>query len=308
MQTGSGRLSVVEIARSGFRLTLEQPWLVGLCALVSFVYNVLGSVFAAAIAGPSIGRILDMVGQANPDPNAAEPLLAQVAPAYAVLLGSGLAVNAVYIAAAYRAVWSPPSERKGCVGFGRDALLQFGLLSMLTAIGLAAALALALVSAAFSAVVAPALVQLVGTVIALVGLGYFFLRLSLASPAAYVDGRIDVVNAFNLTSGRFWALARVHLLVFLLAGVVYLLGAVAIEKGLSAAFGGEAKFNELTRLDFSSPAALLTPARLVLAALQACLSALILPVLLCPPITFYRAITATARALPARSAGDSPWG
>jgi hypothetical protein len=275
---------------------------------MSFVYNVLGSVFAAAIAGPAIARILDMVGQANPNPNAAAPLLVQVAPAYAVLLTCGLALDAVYIVGAYRAFGPTQGDRRGRLAFGRDALLQFGLLLLLTAIGSGIVLALLLVSTALSVVLAPAMVQFLGTVTALAGLGYAWLRFSLAAPAAFASGRIDLAHAWGLTRGRSWALARIYLSALLLAAVVYLLGAIAIEKGLSAAFGGEAKFGELTQLDFSSPMALLTPARLVLAAFQACLSALILPVLLCPPVAIYRSLTPTVALAPPVAHGGSPWG
>ncbi len=308
MQVGSGRLSTLEIARSGFRLALERPQLVARWAVMSFAYNVLGSVFAAAIAGPAIGRILDMVGRSNPDPNAAEPLLAQVAPAYVVLLTCGLALNAVYITGAYRAVRPIGDGGTRLLGFARAALVQFGLLVLLTAIGMGVVLALLLVSTALSALLAPALVQFLGTAVALVGLAYVWLRFSLASPSAYVTGRIDLAQAWRLTRGQLLALARIYLSVLLLAGVVYLVGAVAIEKGLSAAFGGEARFGELTQLDFSSPAALLTPARLALAALQACLSALILPVLLCPPIEIYGVLAPTIIATTSPADGRSPWG
>ncbi len=308
MQAGSGQLSTLEIARSGFRLTLERPRLIAVWAVMSFVYNVLGSVFAAAVAGPSIARILDMVGRSNPDPSAAEPLLAQIAPAYAVLLTCGLALDAVYITSAYRALRPAPHGKNGRSAFARDALRQFGLLLLLTAIGLGVVLTLLLVSTALSVILAPSLVQFLGLVVMLVGLGFVWLRFSLASPAAFLTGRIDLAQAWRLTSGRLWALARIYLSVLLLAGVVYLLGAVAIEKGLSAAFGGEAKFGDLTQLDFSSPAALLTPARLALAALQACLSSLVLPVLLCPPIEIYWALKPTAAVLPPLADGTSPWG
>jgi hypothetical protein len=308
MQAEPGQLSTLEIARSGFRLTLERPRLIALWALMSFVYNVLGSAFAAAVAGPSIARILAMVSQPNPDPSAAEPLLAQVAPAYAVLLTCGLALNAVYIAGAYRAVGASAGGRRGLVAFGRDALLQLGLLVVLTFIGLGVVLALLLVSTALSVVLAPTLVQFLGTLFALAGVGYVWLRFSLAAPAAYLTGRIDLAQAWRLTRGRLWALARIYLSVLALAGVVYLLGAVAIEKGLSAAFGGESKFGDLTQLDFSSPQALLTPARLALSALQACLSALILPVLLCPPIAIYRALTPVVAVQAPSLDGTSPWG
>ena len=308
MQVGSGRLSTVEIARSGFRLALERPQLIALWAAMSFAYNVVGSVFASVIAGPAIARILDMVGRPNPDPSAAEPLLAQVGPVYVVLMTFGLALDALYIAGAYRAILPAEDGGKRLLMFGRDALLQFGLLLLLTAIGLGVALALLLAFVALSFLLTPALVQLLGTLSALVGGGYVWLRFSLASPAAYVTGRIDLAHAWGLTRGRLWALARIYLAVLLLAGVVYLLGAVAIEKGLSAAFGGESKFGDLTQLDFSSPAALLTPARLALAALQACLSALILPVLLCPPIEIYRALTAATPVLPLATDTKSPWG
>ena len=306
MQTGPGRLSTLETARSGFRFTFERPRLIAVWALVSFAYNLLGSVFASATVGPSIKRILDMVGQA--DPNAAEPLLVQLAPTYAVLLASGLAVNAIYLAAVNRAVRPRAGNEKGYVGLGRDALLQFGLLLVLTAIGFGVVLALLLLSTGFSAVLAPALARPLGAGFALAGLGYVWVRFSLASPAAYASGRIDLAHAWTLTGGRLWALARIYLLVLLLASVVFLLGAVAIDKGLSAAFGGESRFDELAQLDFSSPAALLTPARLILAALQAILSALILPVLLCPPIEIYRVLTSPVGAAPAPTGGESPWG
>jgi hypothetical protein len=298
---------MLEMARSGFRFTFERPRMVAVWALVSFAYNVLGSLFAAATAGPSIERIFDMVGQANPDPSAAEPLLAQVAPTYAILLASGLAVNAVYLSAACRAVSFSPVQKNRSIGFGRDTLLQFGLLLSLTAIGLGVVVGLLLVTAGLSVIVAPTVAQFLGTAVGFVGLGYVWLRFSLASPAVHVRGRIDLAHAWALTSGRLWALARIYLTVLLLAAVVYLLGAVAIEKGLSAAFGGETRLDELTRLDFSSPAALLTPARIVLAVLQACLSALILPVLLCPPIAIYRTLTSPARASPSPEGGESPW-
>ena len=308
MQAGTGRLSTLEIARSGFRLTLEQPRLIALWAVMSFVYNVLGSVFAAAIAGPAIVRILDMVGRPNPDPNAAEPLLAQVAPAYLILLTCGLALNAVYITGAYRAVRPCGYGEKRILFFARDVLLQFGLLLLLTAVGLGVVLALLLVSTALSVLLAPALAQFLGALLVLLVLGYGGLRFSLASPAAYVTGRIDLAQAWRLTSGRLWTLARIYLSVLLLAGAVYLLGAVAIEKGLSAAFGGESKFGDLTQLDFSSPEALLTPARLALAALQACLSSLILPVLLRPPLEIYLALTPATTVLSAAVDGKNPWG
>jgi hypothetical protein len=282
--------------------------MIAVWALMSFAYNLLGSVFASAVAGPSIKRIFDMVGQANPDPNAAEPLLAQIAPTYAVLLASGLAVSAVYLATANRAIRPSLEGKGGYLELGRDALLQFGLLLVLTAMGFGVALALLLVSSALGATVAPAMARFLGVAFALAGLGYVWVRFSLASPATYANGRIDLAHAWPLTAGRLWTLARIYLLALLLAAVVYLLGAVAIEKGLSAAFGGESRFDNLTQLDFSSPAALLTPARLVLSALQAVLSALILPVLVCPPIEIYRALTSPVGAAPAPAGGDGPWG
>jgi len=309
MQTGSGHIAILEIARSGFRFTFERPWLIAAWALTSFTYNVLGSVFAAAIAGPAITRIFDMVGQANPDPNAAAPLLTQIAPAYAVLMVPGLMVNAVYLASANRALSRPAADRSGYIGLGRDVLLQFGLLLILTAVGFGVVLALLLISTGLGVLLTPANARLLAMLVAILGLGYVWLRFSLASPATYSNGRIDLLHAWTSTAGRVWLLARVYLFVLLLSGVVYLLGAVAIEKGMSAALGGEGAFDALTRFDFRSPLTLLTPARLVLSALYAVLSALILPVLLCPSIAIYRALTPTPRPTPSPATGGaSPWG
>ncbi len=308
MQTGEGRWSAPEIARSGFRFTLERPRLVAVWALISFIYNLAGSMFAAATAGPSINRLLDLVLRPNPDPNAAAPLLGQIAPIYAALLALGLAANAVFLATANRAVAPLALGSRARAGLGRDVLRQFALLLVLTPLAIAGGFVLPLVSLLLSNIMSPAMADVVGATVSLTGLGYLWLRLSLASPAAYALGRIDLASVWASTRGRLWSLVRVYALAIVLSGLVYLLGLITIEKGLSAAFGGEAKFDSLTQFDFSSPAALLTPARLALTALQSILSALVLPVLLCPPIEIYRALETAKSSPESPIGGDGPWG
>ena len=309
MQTGSGHAPTINPALSGFRLVRERPRAIALWALLSLAFNLLEGLFVAGTTGPAVMRILALAEQANPDPNVAQALLSRIAPTYVVLVASSLAINAVFLAAANRAMFRPADDRMGYLGIGRDALLQFGLLLALSVIGFTVLLVLLMVSAALSAVMPPAAAGFLGGVIALLGLAYVWVRLSLASPSTFASGRIDVFASWALSRGRFWALARVYLVTLALAAVVYLLGFAVIGAGMSAALGGVSKFVVLAQLDVSSPAMFLTPAHLVVTVLQSGLSALILPVILCPAVEIYRTL-ATCDPAPARpTSGDgTPWG
>jgi hypothetical protein len=319
MQTGPTFSPTLEAALSGFRLVRERPKMLIVWTAVSFLFSLAEGVFAAASCGPAVMRIFTIAEQANPvvapanaDTSVVASLLAQIGPTYVILLAATVAFYALFLTALNRGVFRPMQDRVGYLGLGKEEARQFGLLLMLTLVGLTVYAAMVLVAGVIAAVLAMAGAASAGLLMAIAvvvcGVGYVWLRLSLASPLTFVTGRIDLFGSWALTRGHFWALARVYLLASSLAAAVYLLGLTIIAMGFGAAVGGLAHFATLARPDLSSPAAVLAPPRLVLTLLQSILTALILPVVLCPAMELYRGLGASAIAAPAPSSEPgTPW-
>lgn len=308
MRKANGSNATVEMALSGFRLVRERPKLIAAWSLPTLAFNLAGSLFAASTCGHDIMRVVGAIERGDRDTVAAADLLGRVAPTYLVLLVATLAVHGVYLAAANRAFSRPADDRAGYLGLGRDELRQFALTMLLWSLGSTVAFAILILATAIGLGTRADVADVIGAACVVVAIGYLCVRLSLASPMTFTTGRVDLGQAWRLTQGHFWRLASAYLLAALLAVLVYLLGAAVIGLGMSAAVGGASRLQPLVEIDLSSPAAVLTPARLVLAVLQAVLSALLLPIVLCPPIEAYRSMSpAPPPSTSAAPGGSSPW-
>jgi hypothetical protein len=302
----------LDAAFSGFRLVREQPRAIAVWAAVCLAFSFAEGLFATATAGSGVMRILALAGQANPDPDAVVASLGRIAPTYLVLMSANMVFYAVFLSATNRAVSDLGDRRCGSLRVGTAELRQFGMIALLLLVTAVVYLALGVVGSLVGALVAmagaPGLGRVLAVAIVTVGLGYVWLRLSLASPLTFASARIDVFGSWALTKGRLWAMSRIYLLTLALTAVVYCLGMTLVVSLVAAATGGVTRLMTLAAPDLSSVAAFLEPPRLILLALQAGVSALILPVVLCPAVEIHRRLAEDSRSVTGRAPWqDTPW-
>lgn len=302
----------IDAAFSGFRLVREHPRTIVIWAAICFVYSAAQGIFASATAGSGVMRILELANQANPDPNQVITTVAGIAPTYLVLVAVNMAFYAVFFAAANRAAANPSQDRFGYLALGAKELRQFGLITLLFLATFTLYLAFAIVASLIGALIAMLAGSAVGvsvaaTLVAL-GLGYMWMRLSLASPLSFATDRIDFLGSWALTRASQWMILRIYLLAFVLAIAVYIVGMTLIITLMAAAAGGVQNLLTIASPDLTSVSQFVSPPRMILLAMQAVLSALILPVALCPAVEIYRQTqTVTADADGEARPEGSPW-
>ncbi len=303
-------------ALSGFGVVWAHPRVIVAWGLVCLAFEAAESLFGAVSAGPAISRIVQMASRPNPDPDKVAALLVQIAPTYFVLLSATMVFFAVFFAAANRAIDRPDDDRFAYLAFGKEELRQLGLVIVLFATSLGLYLVIGLVAGLAGSALAMAAGQSFGLAAAVVlvlgSMGYVWFRFSLASPLTYATGRIDLLGSWRLTRGRGAAMARAYLLGLACIAVVYLLGLTVIVALLGAAFGGLSQVETLAQPDFSSLAGVFSPPRVVLAVLQSALTALLLPLALCPAVVIYRAANGPSdrigRTDQVAGSPTQPWG
>ncbi len=301
--------SATDASLVGFRIVAERPWAVAVWSVLQFVVSIGLTALVAATAGPAVSRARELSLQPpSADPSAMLALMSQIAPAYGAVLAVSLALYAVLFAGMNRAVLRPQERGFGYLRLGRQELRQFGLFIVLFAIVVGIYLALAIVAtilgvvvvtvagpaAAFSAILSVFVVTFFPALV------FVWVRLSLASPLAFDRGRIDLAAAWKMSRGRFWPMFGSYLIAFVLSIVVLVLTLAIAVAVVAVVGGGLGALGAVMQEDFSSPATVLSPARLAYAAVTSVGQALTWPITLAPPAAIYRALGGPAEATTAR--------
>jgi hypothetical protein len=294
--------SASDTAFTGFRIVAERPWAVAIWAGLQLVVSLAFEVFVAYSAGPAFAKLQRIGLQPSQDQAAMFDLLRQAAPTYLVLFVASLVLNAVLYAAMNRAVLRPAEARFGYLRLAADELRQLGLFAIFAGIFVAAYIAFLVVAAVLVVVVG--LVAGAGVALAL-GLAilvpafvcafvFLAVRLSLASPMTFETGRIDLRGAWRMTQARFWPMLGTYFIAFALSVVVIVLTLAIALPAVALAGGGMGALGPALQSDFSSIAAVLTPAHIAYLTVFAIGQALIWPVTMTPPAAIYRALAGGA--------------
>jgi hypothetical protein len=297
--------SILDAAFSGFRLVRQRPGILACWIGVQLVFGLAFGVFFVWSAGGALSHFAQASAQGRTDPSETLTALGQVAPAYLVLIVAWALNYSVFLAAANRALSRPEESRFGYLRFGADELRQLGLVACLALVGVGLYFAVIMVAVVIIGLmtvmtgrpginattsVVSMLVTFLVVLMGMAALVFFWVRFSLASPITFATRKIDVFGSWSLTRGRFWAILGVQALVLLFIIGISLVGYVLIFAIAGVAGGGSAMAT-LFKPDVSSIGAYLSPVRLVTNLLQMTLSALILPVSLCPVVDIYRRLT-----------------
>ena len=304
--------SIVDAALSGFRLVRERPRTIAVWAGVHLVFTLGIGLAMVLTGGAALAQLTAASATSRTDPSQTLALLGQVAPMYLLLLVAFALYYAVFMAAVNRALMQPDDARFGYLKVGVDELRQLGLniLLLLVMIGVYIALivvailigvTISLIGAALGGFHGPSpsaggnmiygiLTALLAFLVVGAGLIFVGVRLSLASPLTFAKKHIDLFGSWRLTRGRFWPIFGAYVLSWILVFIVYIIG-YALIVAVSAAVGGASGTSLLFRPDLSSVRAYFTLTRFIVIVLQAALSALVLPVTLCPATEIYQRIS-----------------
>ncbi len=287
------QFSATDAAFEGFRVTRRHPGAVLAWALVMLAANMLSGLAVGLLAGPAWGQFEALSALTPPDPVATAQLMPKVAPAAVASMLIQVVAAGVVNASVLRALLRP--ERQARLRLGRDEGRVIGLLLMffLATIAATAALSvlLTLLGLALGAVVV-ALAPLASLVVLLV----LTIRFSLAGPMTIAEHRFRFWPSWRATGPWIWPLLGAEVLAAALAVVVVVLahivfialaGAVVLSQG-----GGFAELGTMFNPDFSAPAKLLNPAPLIYVTFVSVLYALVLVILVGPPVELYRLMQA----------------
>ena len=286
--------SATDVAFTGFRFVRERPRAAAAWAAVQLVLGGLASLIMIGVAGPSMMQMQALRGKTPADPTAALGQLGRVLPAELLTMVVALVLYALLNAAAARAMLRTDDRRLGYLRFGADELRQFLLLLLTCAIVFGAMIGASVVIGilmAFLGVAAKAFAGLAAMVLTFAcgcAALYCWVRLSLAAPLTFDEGRVDLFGSWALTRGRFWKMFGTYVLVLALGVLVALLVLMISAAVAAVAGGGLEGAGQLFHPDMSSLAAYFTPVRIVLLLVNTLASALILPLFLTPAPELYR--------------------
>lgn len=275
--------SATDAAFEGFRVTRRHPGGVLAWAGVMLAGNLISGWAIGALAGADWTAFEAQFAAADADPARLSALAMRVAPA-ALVSGAVQAVaQAMVNASILRTLLRP--ERRVTLGFGLDEVRVLGLFLAFFGVSLAASLVLGLVTGTAG--------QAFTTIAGVGATVLLFIRFSLAGPMTIADHRFHFWESWKATRGWFRTLlgaealgAALCAVVAVLANMVFFFSAAAI---LSAGGG-----NPLTDMagafsvDFSSPEKLLSPGPLLYLGFVSVLYAMVLVILIGPPVELYR--------------------
>ncbi len=296
------RFSVSQMAMTGFRVVRENPAAVALWALLQAVgmFAVLGAM-VSLIGGP-FARLQSLSREpgASPDPHLITELMTQFVPFLLVILPLSLAFGAVTSAAMNRIVLRPRDKAFGFLRIGAAEWRQFllGLQVMLVAAGAYVAVILAVIVGAVGIGFASKAAPVAGVLLAVAGgLGlvaaaiYVTVRLSLASARTFATGRVDLFGSWDVTRGHFWPILGTYVLAVFLAIVVMSMGSAVVFCIAAVTTGLGPTSDAMIHPDMATPASYFTPSQIVYLALNAVVSALVLPIQATPAAAMYAALT-----------------
>jgi hypothetical protein len=306
------------MAFEGIRLAREHPKAILLWAALIFVVTLVGAAILIGIAGEAMTELTEMQGQREPDPQEMMRVMGAVVPALLVFLPLTLILYGVLYAAVNRAVLRPEEARRAPLKLGGAELRQALVLLLLMLVLLFAWVVLTVVVALIAAAVggergadggaggAAGLVAFVGIGLSLVLMVFLGVRLSLASPLTFGEGRVRVLQSWHLTRGKFWPLFGGYALAVALAVVIYLLALVVFVAVAAVTGGGLDAIGKIFSPDMSSFGAYFTLGTIANTAFSSLLSALTIAITVGAAAEAYRQITNAGPAAPAAETVAGP--
>jgi hypothetical protein len=289
------KFSSSDAAFEGFRLARHHPRAVLIWAGASFLTTIAVGVLTAVLLSGSLARAGGDVDPAN-----ATLTLDLMRDALISLL-LGLAVISVYLNGVYRAVLKSDDfheDRWGYLRVGREELRTAGAVVLygLIFIGLTFVVSLgASILYSIATLTGPAL----GLMALAIGLAVFFIfifcwvRLTLALPMTFDEGKMSFRASWRLTRGWFWPLLGMKVLTFAITAVVILtIFIVAIAVAAIASGGNLREMLQGFNDDTPTLASYLNPLTLTYLLLSASIGALQNALLYGPAAHAYRVIKA----------------
>lgn len=288
--------SATDAAVEGFTLAGRKPMAIVVWAGASLVVNLVVGAALALSAG-------------------------QAGTVAALLLVPMMFWSAVQTCAVYRAVLRPAQPGVGYLRLGPDEWRMFALTLIYVALGMVAYLALVVGLAVVLVITrsaaegldsgaAPVAVALgvLGVLAVLSAIVWVLVRLSLAGPMTFAEGRIRLWPSWTLTRGHFWALLGAYLNSAILAFAVFVVGCcTALLVGYAVTHQGlGGLYQTAFRPDYASLGAVFEPARLVVLVVQSLFVALITAVVSAPAAEAYRMLVAPPPAATTAVAGRGP--
>jgi len=203
--------SPTDAALEGIRLTRERPRAILLWSAYYFVFTILLLLIGYLTLGPHAQEMLAEVKTSSSDPVEAERLIRQTLPFFVLSMPLGLVFLAMLIGGVFRAVLSAEEPHAGVLRFG-PAEWRLAMLIMIAALIVTVALFLSDLAIGIAAAGASALLDILVGLAAVCATAYFFVRLSLAGPATFSEGRLVVFRSWRRTHGQFWPLLGAYIM------------------------------------------------------------------------------------------------
>ncbi len=292
--------SATDAGLVGFKVARENPMAVVAWALISLASTVTASVIMASLAGTAMTELREISGQAaEADPEAMLAIYGRLAPAFLLILPISLIFTGILYAAANRLVLRPSDGGFGGLKLGGDEVRQIWalVLAFLVIMGVYFAFALGVVIVAFlGGMVSPVLGGLMAVLaglMALAGLVWVSLRLSLISPIAFATGKVSLAESWKMTKGHVWPLLGAYVLAVVMGIIVSVL-VMAVFFGFAAlAFGFKEAGAVVMNPDMSSLSALVSPLMITYFLVNAVTSALTSMIFVCPAAVIYQQLRGT---------------
>ena len=281
--------SSTDAAFEGFRVTRRHSVAVLSWAAVMLAANILSGLAVGVLAGPAWAQFEAIATSVTPDPALTEQLTPKVLPAALASMVIQVVAAAVVNASVLRALLRP--ERSATLRLGRDEARVVGLMMMFILVSFLSSLALSITFGLLGAVLGPVVVGLT-SVASLAVLAVLTIRLSLAGPMTIAEHRFQFRASWRETRGWFTRLlgaealaAALSVVVVFLAHLVFVgvVGAVVVAQG-----GALTDLGTMFSPDFSSVEKLMNPLPLVYVAFISVLYALVLVIMIAPPVELYR--------------------
>jgi hypothetical protein len=282
--------SAADAAFEGFRVTRRHPVAVLAWAAVMLAATVLSGLAVDTIAGEAWTKFEALAADPMPDPAVVAALMPKVFPAAIASVLIQIVAAGVVNASVLRALLRP--ERSATLRVGRDEARVIGVMLLFVLVNFAAGGLLSVVLTVASTVISAGLAKLVYFVASIVVLMVLTIRLALAGPMTIAEHRLRFWQSWRETRGWFWPLLGAELLALAMAGVVAFLALVVfvcLAGAFIAATGGDV-IGDFAAMFTPTIDKLFTPLPLIYLTFISVVFALILVLLVAPPVELYRAL------------------